>query len=86
MKTLLLIAFLILPATAGEIVTLEKGTVVYNSGPILNLSKSGSKLEQAEKIAVWIKEISEAVEKHGASVPATIALGLLDAEIERIAK
>lgn len=84
MKTFILSLLLSLSAIGGEIVTVEHGSPVYNTAPVLNLSASGlSPLQQAEKLAAWVEEIAESVEKHGESVPAEIILALISAEIER---
>lgn len=87
MKTLILSLLLSLPVMGGEIVTIERGTPVYDTAPVLNLAKSGlSPLQQAEKIAAWIEEVAESIAKHGESVPATIILSLINREIERLNK
>lgn len=87
MKTFILSLLLSLSAIDGEIVTVEAGTPVYDTAPVLNLAKSGlSPLKQAEKLAAWVEEIAESVEKHGESVPAEIILSLISREIERLAK
>lgn len=87
MKLLILSLLLSLSAIGGEIVTIERGTPVYNTAPVLNLSTSGlSPLQQAEKLAAWVEEVAESIERHGESVPAEIILSLINAEIERLAK
>ena len=87
MKTLILSLLLSLPVMGGEIVTVEQGTPVYNTAPVLSLAKSGlPPLKQAEKIAAWIEEVAESVAKHGESVPATVILSMIDREIERLHK
>ena len=87
MKTLILSLLLSLPLMGGEIVTIERGTPVYDTAPVLSLAKSGlSPLQQAEKIAAWVEEVAESIARHGESVPAEIILSLIDAEIERLAK
>ena len=87
MKTLILSLLLSLPLMGGEIVTIERGTPVYDTAPVLNLANSGlSPLQQAEKIAAWVEEVAESVAKHGESIPATVILSLINAEIERLNK
>lgn len=87
MKHILLSLLLSLSAMAGEIVTVESGTPVYNTAPVLSLAKSGlSRLQQAEKVAAWVEEVSESIAVHGESVPATVILALIEREIERLAK
>lgn len=87
MKQILLSILLSLSAIGGEVVTIERGTPVYNTAPVLNLSKSGlSPLKQAEKIAAWVEEVAESIARHGESVPATVILALIEREIERLAK
>jgi hypothetical protein len=87
MKQILLSILLSLSAMAGEIATVEHGTPVYNTAPVLSLSQSGiSPLQQAEKIAAWIEEVADSVAKHGESVPAAVILSLIEREIERLAK
>ena len=87
MKTFILSLILSLPLMGGEIVTVEAGTPVYDTAPVLNLSASGlSPLKQAEKIAAWIEEVAESIARHGESVPAEIILSLISREIERLNK
>ena len=87
MKQILLSILLSLSAMAGEIVTVEAGTPVYDTAPILSLAKSGlSKLQQAEKIAAWVEEVAESIAVHGESAPAAVILSLIEREIERLAK
>jgi hypothetical protein len=87
MKQIILSLLLSLSAIGGEIVTVEHGSPVYDTAPVLNLSASGlSPLKQAEKIAAWVEEVAESVEKHGESVPAEIIISLINKEIERLAK
>ena len=87
MKTFILSLILSLSAIGGEIVTVERGTPVYNTAPVLNLAKSGlSPLQQAEKLAVWVEEVAESIARHGESPAAEIILSLINKEIERLAK
>lgn len=87
MKTLILSLLLSLPLMGGEIVTVERGTPVYDTAPVLNLANSGlSPLKQAEKLAAWIEEVAESIARHGESVPAEIILSLINTEIERLSK
>ena len=87
MKQILLSLLLSLSAIGGEIVTVEHGSPVYDTAPVLNLAKSGlSPLQQAEKLAAWVEEVAESVEKHGESPAAEIILALISAEIERLNK
>ena len=87
MKTFILSLLLSLSAIGGDVVTVEHGNPVYNTAPVLSLSASGlSPLQQAEKIAAWVEEVAESVEKHGESPAAEIILALISAEIERLNK
>lgn len=72
---------------AGEIVTAENGTTVFNTAPILSLEASGlSEVKQAEKISAWLVEIETAIASDGESIPARIALDLIEREILRLSK
>ena len=87
MKQILLSLLLSLSAIGGEVCTVEHGTPVYNTAPVLSLAKSGlSPLQQAEKIAAWVEEVSESIAAHGESIPAAVILSLIEKEIERLAK
>ena len=87
MKTFILSLILSLPLMGGEIVTVEAGTPVYDTAPVLNLAKSGlSPLQQAEKLAAWIEEVAESIARHGECPAAEIILALINKEIERLAK
>ena len=87
MKTFILSLLLSLPLMGGEIVTVERGTPVYNTAPVLLLSASGlSPLQQAEKIAAWVEEVAESIARHGECPAAEIILSLISREIERLAK
>ena len=87
MKTFIISLLLSLPLVGGEIVTVERGTPVYDTAPVLNLAKSGlSPLKQAEKIAAWVEEVAESIARHGESPAAEIILSLINKEIERLAK
>ena len=87
MKTFILSLILSLSAIGGEIVTVEAGTPVYDTAPVLNLAKSGlSPLQQAEKLAAWIEEVAESIARHGECPAAEIILALINKEIERLAK
>ena len=87
MKTFILSLILSLPLMGGEIVTVEAGTPVYDTAPVLNLAKSGlSPLQQAEKLAAWIEEVAESIARHGECPAAEIILTLINKEIERLAK
>ena len=87
MKIFILSLILSLSAIGGEIVTVERGTPVYNTAPVLLLSASGlSPLQQAEKIAAWVEEVAESIARHGECPAAEIILSLISREIERLAK